>query len=146
MNKIAKSTLFLFFTILPILNLFGQNTESTTKVGTTAGQFLKIGVGARANAMGGAYVAVDYGLESSYWNPASIARIPGQGEAAFNHSTWLVDTQYDYAGFSVNSSAGTVGLYFISFRIIFVKILRCIYPIICSCIPILICYLNSFIS
>ena len=128
MNNTIKSNLIIIMLILSTLNLFAQNTESTTKVGTTAGQFLKIGVGARANAMGGAYVAVDYGIESSYWNPALISRIPGQGEAAFNHSTWLVDSQYDYVGISFNAPAGSVGLSFISFRVPDEKVRTVLFP------------------
>lgn len=97
---------------------FAQNTQSTSKVGTTAAQFLKIGVGARPIALGGAYVAVDEGIESIYWNPASIARIAGAGEATFNHANWLVETNYDFAAFSLNmGTLGTLGVHFISFRV-----------------------------
>ncbi len=116
--QITKRTISVLIMIsLLAFGLQAQNTESTTKVATTAAQFLKIGVGARSNAMGGAYVAMDFGIESIFWNPANIARISGMGEAAFNHSNWLVDTQYDFAAFSLNTTMGTIGLHFISFRV-----------------------------
>ncbi len=47
---------------------------SQSKVGTTAAQFLGIGVGSRAMSMGGAFTAM-YGDPSClYWNPGSIAQ------------------------------------------------------------------------
>ena len=45
------------------------------KVGTFDGQFLKIAVGARAAAMGGAFVAVSDDATALFWNAAGIARI-----------------------------------------------------------------------
>ena len=41
-----------------------------TKVGTTSAQFLKLGVGARAIALGGSFVAEASDLSALYWNPA----------------------------------------------------------------------------
>ena len=52
-----------------------QLFRSTAKVGTTAAQFLKIGVGARALGMGGAQVGVTGDICSIYWNPAALSRI-----------------------------------------------------------------------
>ena len=112
MQITKRMTSVLIMISLLAFGLQAQNTESTTKVATTAAQFLKIGVGARSNAMGGAYVAMDYGIESIFWNPANIARISGMGEAAFNHSNWLLETQYDFAAFSLNTTMGTIGLHF----------------------------------
>lgn len=99
-------------------HVLAQNTESTTKVGTTAAQFLKIGIGARQIALGSAVVALDEGIESIAWNPALIARVGGTGEAAFNHADWLVDTDLDFAAFSINlGSMGTFGAHIVSFRV-----------------------------
>jgi threonine dehydratase len=49
--------------------------EIFEKVGTFDGQFLKIGVGARAEGMGGAFVAVADDPSAVFWNPAGIARL-----------------------------------------------------------------------
>lgn len=38
----------------------------------TAGAFLRVGVGARAKAMGDAYTALATGVEASYYNPAAL--------------------------------------------------------------------------
>ncbi|RMD91995.1 MAG: hypothetical protein D6814_17565 [Calditrichaeota bacterium] len=98
--------------------VFAQNTESPSKVGTTAAQFLKIGAGARAIGLGGAFTALAEGIDAIYWNPAGIARVGGLGEATFNHANWLAETDYDFAAFSVNlGDLGTVGFHVISFRV-----------------------------
>ena len=43
-------------------------------VGTTSANFLKIDVGARAAAMGGAFTALADDGSSLYWNPAGITQ------------------------------------------------------------------------
>ncbi|MCC6549244.1 MAG: PorV/PorQ family protein [Ignavibacteriaceae bacterium] len=74
-----------------------QLLRSTAKVGTTAANFLKIGAGARALSMGGAYAGVSDDIYSAYWNPAGIVNLPGGGGVTFNHADWLADISYDYA-------------------------------------------------
>jgi hypothetical protein len=93
-------------------------TQSITKVGTTAAQFLKIGAGVRAIGLGGAFVAVANDVTALYWNPAGIATIPGGGEAVFNHAEWLAETAYDFAGVTLNAGElGTLGFSVTSFRV-----------------------------
>ena len=43
------------------------------RVGTTAANFLEMGVGSAANGMGDAYVAATRDLSSVYWNAAGLA-------------------------------------------------------------------------
>lgn len=94
-----------------------QGARSVDRVGTTAAQFLKIGAGARAIALGGAYTALSKDILSVYWNPAGLSRVPGTGEATFNHSEWLADTDYDFAAVSFNAgNIGSFGFHVISFR------------------------------
>ncbi len=70
------------------------------KVGTFDGQFLKIGVGARAASMGGAFVGVADDATALYWNAAGIARIdPDKSEFSFNHAVWPADLQFTQAGY-----------------------------------------------
>lgn len=93
-----------------------QNVSSVNRVGTTAGQFLKIGAGARPIGMGGSYVALANDITAVYWNPAGLSRVVGSGEAMFNHAAWLADTDYNFAAVSLNVSGfGSVGLQVISF-------------------------------
>ncbi len=92
-----KRVLIYLFSFLLVSVAFAQNDRSTSKVGTTAAQFLKIGAGARAIGMGGAYTAIGGDLYSLYWNPAGIAESRDNGQVVFNHAEWLADIKYDFA-------------------------------------------------
>ncbi len=95
-----------------------QLFSGTTKVGTTSAQFLKIGAGARAIALGGAYSALGDDIYSIYWNPAGLALSKNQSEIVFNHANWLADMTYDFAAASLNlGDAGNVGVSFTSFGV-----------------------------
>ena len=70
------------------------------KVGTLDGQFLKIEVGARACAMGGAFVAVSDDATSLFWNAAGAARIdPDKSQLTLNHANWPADLSFDQAAY-----------------------------------------------
>ncbi len=91
-----------------------EETRSTSKVGTTAAQFLKIPVGARAIGMGTAQVAVAGDISAIFWNPAAISRIPMSAELTFNHAAWLADVNYDFAAGAMRiGDIGTFGLSFV---------------------------------
>lgn len=78
--------------------LFGlSSAQVVTKVGTTAGQFLKIGVGSRAAAMGEAFVAVADDISALYWNTAGLAAQRSLG-FIFVNTDWLAETRFSYAG------------------------------------------------
>lgn len=94
-----------------------QLFRSTAKVGTTSAQFLKIGVGARAIAMGNAQVAMTGDVSSLYWNPAALSRSSASSELTFNHVNWLADIAYDFAGGALHlGDFGTLGLSIVSLR------------------------------
>ncbi len=75
----------------------GGQTGEFSKVGTTAAQFLKVDVGARAIAMGGCFGALANDASALYWNPAGIANITGI-EATFTHTNWIADITHDFVG------------------------------------------------
>jgi hypothetical protein len=56
---------------------------------------LKIGVGARPSAMGGAFTAVADDANASYWNPAGMASVH-QWNLTLMHLVWFLNTGYDY--------------------------------------------------
>jgi hypothetical protein len=62
--------------------------------GTSAGAMLEIGVGARAEAMGGAFVAIADDPSALYWNPAGITNIPAISVQA-TKTDWFVDTNFN---------------------------------------------------
>jgi hypothetical protein len=76
-------------------------TRTIKKTGTTAAQFLKLGVGSRAISMGGAFVAEANDLSSLYWNPAGLARMNGSA-VQLSHTQYLADINYNYAAFGLN--------------------------------------------
>lgn len=70
------------------------------KVGTFDGQFLKIEVGARAAAMGNAFVGVADDATAVFWNAAGIARIdPDKSELSLNHANWPAEMSFDQVGY-----------------------------------------------
>lgn len=113
-NIVLKIALVLAFCFVSTLD--AQLFRSTSKVGTTAAQFLKIGAGARAIGMGGAYAALGDDIYSIYWNPAGIARSNSNSEVAFNHAEWLADMTYDFAAGSFK--LGDVGVLSASFTML----------------------------
>ena len=53
--------------------------QNVSNKGTIAAAFLEIGIGARAEAMGGSYTAQAGEVEAIYWNPAGLAYLDGPG-------------------------------------------------------------------
>lgn len=79
------------------------------KTGTAAATFLKIGVGARAMALGGSFVARADDASALYWNPAGIGHIlrPSLMGA---HSAWIGDLSHDFVGFVAPFHNGRIGV------------------------------------
>ncbi|MGE5402843.1 MAG: PorV/PorQ family protein [Ignavibacteriales bacterium] len=100
--------LFIFFIIVSPVVLLPQ---TITKTGSTAAQFLKVGVGSRALGMGGAFTATSDDINATYWNPAGLSGITSN-EVTFNHINWLADINLDYAGFATSIPGfGTLGAF-----------------------------------
>lgn len=70
------------------------------KAGLTGASFLKIGVGARAVALGSAYTTVRGDANQMFWNPAGIALSGGQTQATFSYNQWIADLSHYAAGIS----------------------------------------------
>jgi len=68
-------------------------------VGTSGSAALKIGIGARATAMGEASVAVVDDVSSIYWNPAGLFQIRDSQLSAM-HMEWLDDIRYEWLGYA----------------------------------------------
>lgn len=74
-----------------ILRLYGSDN-----VGTASGLFMRIPVGARAVALGKAYVALAVDGSALYWNPAGIMRSPGRSNYFASHSEYAADIDLEY--------------------------------------------------
>ena len=62
-------------------------------------EFLQIGIGARAQAMGHTGIALTNGAYSAYWNPAALANQTSEIELAAMHTEWFAGVgKYDYLG------------------------------------------------
>ena len=65
-------------------------------------EFLKIGVGARASAMGNAQAGIVDDVTAGYWNPAGLIYAPENPEIALMHSEYFAGiAKYDYIGFTM---------------------------------------------
>ena len=74
-----------------IPNLGGQ------RVGISALQFLKLGVGARAAGLGEAFVSIADDASALYWNPAGIVQIPSH-QLFVAHMAYVADIDHDFCG------------------------------------------------
>ncbi|MGD9140619.1 MAG: PorV/PorQ family protein [bacterium] len=83
------------------------------RIGTASASFLRIGVGARAAGMGGAFVAVCDDVTSVAWNPAGLV-LMDKSEIAFTYASWPADIGYSHLAFGTKSRLidGAIGLQF----------------------------------
>lgn len=79
--------------------------------GTSAFQFLQLGVGARPAAMGETFAGVAGDVNAVYWNPAGLAGLE-RGELSMTHALWLEGITYSNIAFGRQALGGTVGLAF----------------------------------
>ncbi len=103
---------FITIIILIVLNssnvLMAQNKPY--RVGTTAANFLEMGIGSAGNAMGDAYVSAVNDVSSIYWNPAGLPSLRNN-EVLFTHQPWIagIDVSFIGAGF-ILPDVGTFAL------------------------------------
>ncbi len=91
-------------------------SKNVSKVGTTSGTFLEIGVGP-SNGMGGAFVSLANDATALYWNSAGIAGFL-QNEVSVVHINWLASTSLDYAALVIPlGEIGNIGFSFTSLSI-----------------------------
>lgn len=67
------------------------------RAGISTAQFLKIGVGGRASALGESFVAIANDASALYWNPAGITQFT-DNQIMFSHNQWVVDINHDFIG------------------------------------------------
>ena len=85
------------------------------KTAQTGLQFLKVDVGARPAAMGGAFMMVGNDASAMFYNPAGIAAMRSTSDIFISRTEWIVDIKYDAAAFVQNfGNWGNVGVSFIS--------------------------------
>jgi hypothetical protein len=99
-NMIRTNQYLLSFIIIIILIAYLDtlSEDATNKSGTSAAQFLKIGVGARAMGMAGANVASINDAYSLYWNPGALPKVDGVSLVAV-YTDWFADIRHQFFGF-----------------------------------------------
>jgi hypothetical protein len=80
---------------------------SDSRKGTAGAMELRIPVGARGTALGGAVASDISGVESMFWNPAGLADVTGT-DVMFSHQNYFADMKLNYAGVATN--VGTFGV------------------------------------
>lgn len=114
-SKPMKNIALAFITVALMIPAAAASQGLITEVskkGTTAAPFLSIGQGARATALGSAFVAIADDQSSMYWNPAGVAHLTGIG-VIVDHTEWVADIQYEYLGVTIDlGSFGGLGLNF----------------------------------
>ena len=96
--------------IAVFLTLTASGALRASNSGTTGADFLNIGVGPRAIAMGDAQVGLADDAYDTYYNPAGLATLRTP-EAAFTHADYLQNISEEYAAYAVpNSRWGSFGL------------------------------------
>ncbi|MEK7263749.1 MAG: UPF0164 family protein, partial [Bacteroidota bacterium] len=74
---------------------FTFSVAQFNNVGTSAANFLKIGVGSRGAALDGAVVASVDDPSALFWNPAGIAHFQNN-ELMFAHNDWIADLNHSF--------------------------------------------------
>lgn len=99
-------------TILLACILWGVNGTasawfSKNDAGTSAAQFLKLGIGARAVGMGEAFGAVSDDSSAVYWNPAGLCQVQVK-EISFTHCSWFENINHEYLAYVQPFRAGVI--------------------------------------
>jgi hypothetical protein len=92
-QRIFLAAILAFF-IVENQKLFAQ--QDVDYSGTSAANFLKIGVGSRPMSMGDAAIATVNSPEALYWNVAALTRINDAFSLSVSTMDWLVETRNSY--------------------------------------------------
>ncbi len=83
-----------FIMLIGAAQIFAQDSPKFVN------EFLNIGVGARAHGMSGSVVASTHDVTAGFWNPAGLASMESDFEAAAMHASWFGGiANYDSIGF-----------------------------------------------
>jgi hypothetical protein len=101
--------------ILLAIGLTDPTHAALNHVGTSVANFLKIGVGGKAVAMGDAFTAIADDPSALYWNPGGLG-FQKNIAVHFTYTDWILDTKHNFLGVVLPmQGVGTIGLSIISF-------------------------------
>ncbi len=81
------------------LLLIGHAQMASAEDGILAGAFMRMGLGARANAMGNAFTGVAEGSVAAYYNPAGIPFLETR-QLSVEYRLLSLDRKFNYVGFA----------------------------------------------
>jgi long-subunit fatty acid transport protein len=84
-------------------------TSAAVSAGGTTAAFLKLGSGARATGLGGAFTAVSGDINAISYNPAGLAGLK-RSEAGFTRAELVEGVSYNFLGYSRPVAGGGMGL------------------------------------
>ncbi len=90
---------------LTLTPLAAQETDNTG-YGSTSGEFLLLGAGARGAALGGAYAALTNDVTALYYNPAGLAQMARPSIMVSSYS-YVASTRYNWVGIGLPMAGGS---------------------------------------
>jgi hypothetical protein len=106
-----KRCLFFLIAVSVIIST-ARGTDIYSEAGSKGLSFLKIGLGARAGALGEAYVAVANDATAPMWNPAGLTQAEGR-DVLFIHNQWFQDIRTEYLGTAFRFGENGLGFGFL---------------------------------
>ncbi len=86
------------------------------RVGTSSGDQVKVPVGSRNLAMGGADIATTKNIDAIFWNPAGLGELQsGSVAGLFSNQRWIADISTNYFAMGFNVGLGVLGISLKSF-------------------------------
>lgn len=106
-----------------VVGLATAGTSLAEEDFTHGAPYLRMGVGPRALAMGGAYVGAAEDVTAGYWNPAGLPEVEFI-EASFMYSDLTLDRKFYYFGYAQTFPFGSVGFSWINSGVSDVRVNR----------------------
>ncbi len=103
--------------IILFLMLSGLTVCMAQTGGQTGMAFMKIGVDARAAAMGEAYTSLASDASATFWNPAGLA-LARTNSVVFMHNSWMQGINHDFAAVQITQGKHNIA---VSLNMIFVS-------------------------
>ena len=102
-NTYLRISLFfvLLFSILYSLFSAAYAAKIHSAAGSTSATFLKIGVGARATSMAGAFTAIADDPYAVYWNPAGLVYSKGAKNLSFSHNEYFQGLAQEFIAYTL---------------------------------------------
>jgi len=107
--RIGKNNLLVIFIILAMFTSLLMAGDPA-RVGTSSGVQVKVPVGSRNLAMGGADIATTNNIDAIFWNPAGLGEFAGSVAGHLSTQTLIADISTNYLAMAFNTGFGVIGI------------------------------------